>query len=128
MESVWEVSFGVTWDPNDVNPARMVAANGLCELRLGPHPDDSDRRDIVLCFQGVRHASLGSPNDEARPTHRLWQRGLRDVEWAGVVYNSELTDAVIHALAHRTDLTHWIILLKEETAEVLAQRCEAKRE
>jgi hypothetical protein len=40
MERIVEVELGPEWDPNGEQPTRMTVSEGVCELRLGPHPDE----------------------------------------------------------------------------------------
>lgn len=119
---------GIRWEPNGVVEPVLAVAGVTALLRLGPHPDDADQRAVILAFAGVRHASIGFPNDEGRPHHRLWRRGLSDVHWMGKVEGSELIDAIARASALRSNLTHWVILLKEDTVEVAAESLEITRE
>lgn len=107
---------------------KLTFVDVSARLKLGPHPDDTNQRAVILEFGGVRHAAIGFPNDEGRPHHRLWQRGLSNVHWIGVVEGSELVEAVIQSSAHPSRLTHWVILLKEETVEVVGETLEVKRE
>lgn len=81
-----------------------------------------------MTFRGMQHASIGYPNDEGRPQHRLWERGLNNVYWVGTVQWSELIEAIDPLPAGRSTLTHWVILLKEETAEIVAESLEITRE
>lgn len=104
-----------------VEPALAVVA-GAARLKLGHHPDDADQRSVILTFERARHVSIGFPNDEGRLHHRLWDRGLDKIRCMGVVEDSELVAAVDRALACQSSLIHWVLLLKEGTAEVVAQR------
>ncbi|MGC3956282.1 MAG: hypothetical protein QM804_18915 [Propionicimonas sp.] len=52
---------------------------------------------------------------------------MSTVTWVGVVRQSELVAALDHGSAAPARLTHWIILLKEETAEVVGSACEVLR-
>lgn len=106
----------------------LTVAGVTARLRLGPHPDDSDQRAVILAFAGVCHASMGFPNDEGRPHHRLWRHGLCDIYWIGKVEGSRLIKAVNHASARPSSLTHWVILHKEDTVEVVAKSLEITRE
>lgn len=128
MEHVTDACLGLRWEPNGVVEPELLVTGGSAGLRLGPHPHDADRRSVIMTFRGMQHASIGYPNDEGRPQHRLWGRGLSNVYWVGTVECSELIKAVDPLSAGRSTLTHWVILLKEETAEVVAESLEITRE
>lgn len=119
---------GLRWEPNGVVEPELTVADGSARLRLGPHPDDADQRAVSFTFDHVRYASIGFPNDEGRPQHRLWRHGLSDIHWIGKVEGSQLIAAVNQASALPSRLTHWVLLLKEGTAEVVAESLEIRRE
>ena len=83
----------------------------------------------MMRWRHVRHALLGSPNDEARIGHRLWDKGLSEVRWIGEVLDSELIAMLerqnsvhpSHNPARFASLRHFVIPLKEDTAEVIAE-------
>lgn len=75
------------------------------------------------------------PNDEAISGHRLWDKGLSGVLWAGVVHGSSLIEELerqnrVHPL-HRASLfeglTHYVLRLKEGVVEVVAREVAAQR-
>ena len=119
---------GLRWEPNGVMEPELDVACTTARLHLGPHPDDADRRGVLLAFEDVRHVSFGFPNDEGRFHHRLWRFGLSEVHWIGKVEGSQLIEEVTHASALPSALTHWVVLLKEETVEVVARGLEVTRE
>jgi hypothetical protein len=75
------------------------------------------------------------PNDEAISNHRLYDVGLRNVQWLGEVRESDLiadlerrNRAHPHHSAERyTELRHWVALLKECTVEVVARSLRVER-
>ena len=128
MEHVTDVWAGVRRESNGVLEPEFRVTGRSARLRLGPHPADADQRSVILIFNGVRHARIGFPNDEDRPHHRFWRRGLSGIHWIGKVEGSQLVQAANPASALPSSLTHWVILLKEETVEVIARGLEATRE
>lgn len=90
---------------------------------------------MVLVWNGVESATLGAPNDEAVRGHRLWRRGLSEVQWMGVVQGSALRSDLKsqnsvhpgHDPARFDVLEHYIVLLKEGVAEVVATSVEVHR-
>lgn len=128
VEYVQADLLGLRWEPNGVVEPELTVADGSARLRLGPHPDDEDQRAVTFTFDQVRHASIGFPNDEGRTHHRLWRRGLSDIHWIAKVEGSQLIEAINQSSALPSSLTHWVVLLKEETVEVVARSLEATRE
>lgn len=128
MEHVKATSPGLRWEPNGVVESDLRVREGWARLELGPHPDDQNRRSVILTFGDVRHARIGFPNDEGRIHHPLWHQGLIDVRWIGTVEESALVDAIHESCAVPARLTHWVVLLKEETVEVVARSLEVTRE
>ena len=108
---------------------------GRTVLVLRGHPEDRDQRNVALVWNGVESATLSAPNDEAVSGHRLWRRGLSEIQWIGVVEDSVLrADLKRHNSVHprhnqaRFDvLEHYIVLLKECLAEVVASSVEVHR-
>ena len=78
---------------------------------------------------------MGAPNDEALRGHRLYQRGLAELRWAGLVEDSERIARLEQAnRAHpRHDperfaqLRHYILPLKEGVVEVIAETISVQR-
>lgn len=122
------VDLGVTWDPNAPNAVLTASDMGHTLLTLRPHPDDSDRRSVVLEWSGSRLSCMSDPNDEAISGHRLFSKGLGDVLWAGLVEHSSLTMDLerqnsvhpLHDPSRFARLSHYVVLLKECVVEVVA--------
>jgi hypothetical protein len=76
---------------------------------------------------------MGPPGDEARSGHRLFRRGLAELMWSGVVEDSEWIIELEHRDRVHPDharfsiLTHFIVPLKDETVEVMAEAVEMLR-
>ncbi len=108
---------------------------GRTALALRAHPDDTDERSVALVWNGVESAALSAPNDEAVSGHRLWRHGLSEVLWMGVVVNSALRSELKrqnvvhpgHDPARFDQLEHYVVLLKECVAEVVAMSVEVHR-
>ncbi len=134
-ESVVPYDIGVEWEPNTEHGEFHGSEGGSALLMLDAHPDDSDERQVLISWSGVRSFRMGSPNDEARSGHRLWDKGLRDIHWAGEVQNSALIEEcrsinsvhLRHDPSTITSLRHWIVLLKGSVVEVVATDISAKR-
>lgn len=127
MEHVKMACPGLQWEPNDAVPPTLSVSDGTVRLQLGPHPADQDHRSVILTFQAMRHMTIGFPNDESRDHHRLWNQGLSDINWIGAVDESALVDAVHRSSALPPRLTHWVVLLKEQTVEVVAEDVDVTR-
>jgi hypothetical protein len=80
---------GIRWDPNSPTAVLIVTDAGLAALALEAHPADTDYNCVVLVCSGTQETVMGAPNDEALPGHRLYERGLAELTWAGVVEHSE---------------------------------------
>lgn len=101
---------------------------GRTVMVVRAHFDDPDQRHIVFVWSRVESASLGAPNDEALGGHRLWNVGLRDLQWLGLVQNSERIRELRrqnsvhpgHDPRRYEFLDHYIAALKEVVAEVVA--------
>jgi hypothetical protein len=120
-ERVEALDLSVQWDSND--PRTVMLSDdeyGFCGLGLRPHPDDPDRRAVVLRWSKVMHAQIGSPNDEALQFHRLFGAGLDRVLWAGLVHDSTLVQQLRRMWSPRPDPWHYIVKTKESVAEVVA--------
>ncbi len=128
-ERVTQWDIGVRWDPNDPDAALIITGAGSAVLAMNPHADDVNKDCVVLTWSGVRAASAGPPNDEARAGHPLYRLGLSEIMWAGVVQDSawivglERQNQVHprHDPARFSRLVHYIVPLKENTAEVIAE-------
>jgi hypothetical protein len=124
------------WEPNAPEAVLMSTDGDLFALALEPHPDDADRRCVVLIWPGTKLARMSTANDEARSGHRLWSRRLASILWAAGVEDSELVVELemgnrVHprhdpAMFHR--LSHYVLPLKECTVEVVASDAQLLRD
>ena len=134
-ERVVGVGFTVSWEPNAPDAVMISNDLGRTVLALRGHPDDEDQRNVVLVWSGVESATLSAPNDEAVSGHRLWRHGLSEVLWIGIVEGSALRSDLKrqnsvhpgHDPARFDSLEHYIVLLKECVAEVVARSIETHR-
>ena len=118
VERVAPVPGHWNWEPNAPCAVLISDDSGAAALALRCHPDDGDRRTVVVTWKGAVAASMGGPNDEALFTHRLYNAGLRDLLWLGEVHGSTwLADAIYDRPGYR----HFIASLKETVVEVLAK-------
>lgn len=86
-------------------------------------------------WRGCFVARMEPPNDEAISGHRLYDVGLREVQWLGEVFESELIAEVErrnrvhvhHAPERYIELRHWVAALKECTVEVVARSLRVER-
>jgi hypothetical protein len=128
-EYVVPLDVMVRWDPHGADAVLLAGEGGRAALALRAHPDDADRRCVVLAWEGVRSAAMTEPGDIALPGHPLYDRGLRDVLGVGVVQQSALIDELRHRHAgdpqpepaRHDRLVHHIVLLAERTVEVAAE-------
>jgi hypothetical protein len=133
-EHVRSLDLGVIWDPNSPE-AVLLCLDSRAALSMGAGVTDQDRRNVVLTWESVRHASIGSPNDETASGHPLWGKGLRDVLWAGAVEDSSLIASLNsierthsrHNSARFDGDIHYIVLSKEDTIEVVAKSVRVER-
>jgi hypothetical protein len=93
-EQLETLDLGVTWNPNAPEAFLLSDDSGKTVLALNPHRDDTDRRCVVLVWSRARSACLDAPNDEAISGHRLYERGLSNVLWVGLVRDSETVVAL----------------------------------
>lgn len=134
-EQVVRVGLNVRWEPNAPDAVMVSNDLGCTVLAARAHTDDSDQRNVVLVWNGVESATLGAPNDEAISGHRLWRHGLSEVPWLGIVERSALCANLKkqnsvhpgHDPARFEFLEHYIVVLKECVAEVVAQSVELHR-
>jgi hypothetical protein len=135
VEHVEAIDLGVTWEPNSPNAVLASGDNGVTVMAVSAHPDDRDQRCVVLAWSSTRSATMSDPNDEALPGHRLYNRGLANVVWAGRVECSEfIAELEERARAHPerdparfASLVHYVIPLKECTVEVVAAALSTNR-
>ena len=126
---------GVRWNPGVPGAVLIVTDTSLAALALNPHPDDASPDRVVLVWSGTCEAAMGAPNDEALSGHRLYERGLADLVWAGIVKDSErIADLERRNRVHPhhnperfTRLRHFILPLKEGTAEIIAEDVQVQR-
>lgn len=135
-ERVVGVGFTIRWDPNAPDAVMISNDLGRTVLAVRAHPDDdTDQRNVTFVWNGVESATLSAPNDEAISGHRLWHNGLSEVLWMGVVEGSALRSDLKrqnsvhprHDPARFESLEHYIVLLKECVAEVVASSVEVHR-
>jgi hypothetical protein len=127
---------GIRWEPNSPGAVLIVTDDGLAALALNPHPDDTGDDCVVLLWAGTQEAAIGAPNDEALAGHRLYERGLAGLRWAGVVEHSERIARLeqVNRVHPRHDaerfsrLRHYILPLKESTVEVIAETVTVQRQ
>jgi hypothetical protein len=134
-EHVETFDLGVTWEPNAPEAVLLTCDFGPTSLALQPHPDDEDGRCVVLAWSGCRSACMTPPNEESIRGHRLWEKGLRETRWAGVVHDSELINGLerqnrvhpLHSASLFEGFTHYILRLKECIVEVVAREVTVHR-
>lgn len=98
-----------------IAPAAVLVGprDGMVVLAVAPHQDDPDQRCVVLRWDGAKSAVMA---DARTPLsrHRLYERGLQDVAWVGVVRDSTLA-------GDEPDLVHHVVVVADRTLEVLAR-------
>lgn len=120
---------GLLWEPNAPEAFLVTDDMGRGALAQRAHPDDPDQRCVVLRWDVVRYALMSPPNDEARHQHRLYNAGLNEVEWLGIVRDSSLVTQV-RAMRDRSVgfvPLHYVVLSKECVVEVLAENVDLFR-
>jgi hypothetical protein len=121
----YDLALGVPvrWEPNAPDAFLVSDDMGRGALAQRAHPDDPDQRSVVLRWDVVSYAVMGPPNDEARNQHRLYEAGLKDVDWLGVVRDSSLVAGLRPMLGPGAVFVplHYVVLSKECVVEVLAQ-------
>jgi hypothetical protein len=135
-EQVVQSLAGIRWDPNSPAAVLIVTDAGLAALALRPHPADTGDACVVLVWSGMQEATMGAPNDEALPGHRLYERGLAELTWAGVVEHSERIARLEqgnrihprHGPERFSRLQHYILPLKEDVVEVIAETVTVQRQ
>jgi hypothetical protein len=124
-ERVVSWDAGYQWEPNAPEAVLAVSDRGRAVLAVNAHPAEPDEDCVVFVWSGSRAAIMGSPNDEARSGYRLYSRGLSGGLRAGTVEQSEWIKDLErrnrvhpnHDPARFARLTHFILLLKEDTVE-----------
>lgn len=126
---VLDTEFG--WEPNAPDAVLVSDDFGRAALAQKAHPDDPDQRCVVLRWDLVILAQLAPPNDEGRHQHRLYDVGLRDLLWLGVVEESRLVDQLKPSWPRASDRRgvpiHYVVVSKECIVEVVAMDVEAFR-
>lgn len=123
---------GLRWEPNAPEACLLSDDFARAALAQRAHPDDPDQRCVVLRWDMALLAQLGSPNDEGRQQHRLYEVGLREVLWLGVVHESELV-ARLRPMwtpvggGSRIQPMHYVVPSKECVVEVVAADVELFR-
>ncbi len=117
----------VRWEPNAPDAQLNSTDAGRSVLSIAAHPDDDDQRRVVLTWTACSSTEFGAPNDEARHLHRLYERGLAEVLWIGLVLDSSRIDEFAR-MASQPPTTHYVIPLKECVVEVLATSLKISRE
>jgi hypothetical protein len=116
-EYVVPLDVMVRWDA--IAPRAEIAGpvDGIAVVALAPHPDDLDQRRVVLRWTGARSVASSDPHAPLS-RHRLYEHGLRDVAWVGVVRNSG---------ADADGLVQHLVLLDDRTVEVVAELLTVRR-
>lgn len=135
LERVRSIDLGVEWEPNVPEAVMLTGDLGRAVLAINAHMDDIDQRAVVIVWAGARYRMMGGPNDEAISGHRLYNKGLRQVLWAGEVIESQLVKALErqnsvhshHNPRRFANLVHHVILMKECTVEVVADSVSVHR-
>src|SRR5580765_96385 len=124
-----DIEFG--WEPNAPDAVLFCDDFGRAALAQRAHPDDPDQRCVVLRWDMVIHAQLTPPNDEGRQEHRLYDAGVRDLLWLGVVQESRLVQELKpcwpRAGESRAVPIHYVVVAKECIVEVVALDVEVYR-
>lgn len=117
------------WDPNA--PEAFMVSDDMGRGALGQraHPEDPDQRCVVLRWDVVRYALMGPPNDEAMHQHRLYESGLKDILWLGVVRDSALLSDLSPMWSREMAMVplHYVVVSKECVVEVLAENVDVFR-
>jgi hypothetical protein len=87
-------------------------ASGRTALAVAPHPDDQDQRCVVLLWTGVRSMTSSDPRAPLS-RHRLYDNGLGDVAWVGVVRRRDQPSV--------DGAVHHVVLLDDRAVEVVAE-------
>ncbi|MFZ2502753.1 MAG: hypothetical protein WAW88_08805 [Nocardioides sp.] len=124
-----DIEFG--WEPNAPDAVLVSDDFGRAALAQKAHPDDPDQRCVVLRWEMVILAQLTPPNDEGRHEHRLYDDGLRDLLWIGVVRESQLVEQLKSSWPRAGDRRgvpiHYAVVSKECVVEVVAMDVEVFR-
>jgi hypothetical protein len=128
-ELTLDIGFG--WEPNAPGAVLVSDDFGRAALAQKAHPDDPDQRCVVLRWDMVILAQLAPPNDEGRHEHRLYDVGLRDLLWLGVVQEGKLVEQRNSSWPQAGDRRgvpmHYVVVSKECVVEVVAMDVEVFR-
>jgi acetyl-CoA acetyltransferase len=116
-EYVVPLDVMVRWDA--IAPAAEIAGpvDGVAAVALAPHPDDADQRTVILRWTGARSVTISDPHAPLS-RHRLYEHGLRDIAWMGVVRNTGVDPE---------GLVQHLVLLDDRTVEVVAELLTVQR-
>ena len=122
----------VDWDPNAPHTCLLADDFGRAAVAQRAHPDDPDQSCVVLRWDLPIHVQMGQPNDEGRHLHRLYEKGLRELLWLGVVRDSELVESLRPMWTPvgddmRLQPLHFVVPSKEVVIEVVAADVEVFR-
>ncbi len=127
----YDLSVGapLRWEPNAPDSFLVTDDQGQAALAQRAHPDDLDQHCVVLRWDVVSYVLMGPPNDEARHRHRLYDSGLQDVKWLGIVRDSSLLTRLRPMLSSRLvfEPLHYVVVSKECVVEVLAENVDLVR-
>ena len=124
-----DLGYPLRWEPNAPEAFLTSDDIGRGALALRAHPDDPDQRCVVLRWDVVSFALMGPPNDEALNQHRLYEAGLKDVDWLGIVRDSSLVEGLRPILGRHAVFVplHYVVVSKERVVEVLAENVDVFR-
>jgi hypothetical protein len=126
----YDLHLGVPlrWEPNAPDAFLVSDDMGRGALAQRAHPDDPDQRCVVLRWDAVSYALMSPPNDEARHQHRLYEAGLKDVDWLGIVRDSSLVERMRPMSSDFVLVPlHYVVASKECVVEVLAENVDMLR-
>jgi hypothetical protein len=117
------------WEPNAPEAFLVADDMGRGALAQRAHPDDPDKRCVVLRWDVVWYALMSPPNDEALNQHRLYEAGLKDVPWLGVVRDSALVTTLRPMWSQAVAMIplHYVVVSKECVVEVVAENVDVFR-
>lgn len=117
------------WEPNAPEAFLVSDDLGRGALAQRAHPDDVDQRSVVLRWDVVHYALMSPPSDEARKQHRLYDAGLRSLDWIGVVRDSRLVADLRPMWRADTVFVplHYVVVSKECVVEVVAENVDLFR-
>lgn len=117
------------WEPNAPEAFLVTDDMGRGALAQRAHPDDTDQRCVVLRWDAVSYSLMSPPNDEGRHHHRLYEVGLKDLLWLGLVRDSTLVRQLRPMLSGAFAFVpmHYVVVSKECLVEVLAENVEVFR-